>query len=217
MSSRSFFLTYPQSHSQLPLSLPIFLKLLLPNVSTTSSTNKEVVTSIAVKITAKLHMALSIMKFGKDLPHLSKQGKLHEYNGKCGETAQHEPCGTSEEPEEVLEGRGQGELKPSKVLEVYNLFAFHLFFAMELLVGSCYRSIPGYVITISNAPSATSVTCYFASATAISKSVFKCSGIIHPVLGHATGEDPSSAHNRYPEIWALRNSRRVKKFTCWER
>ncbi|GJX64883.1 hypothetical protein Tco_0299226 [Tanacetum coccineum] len=81
--------------------------------------NEEVVTSIAVKIAATLHMALSIMKFGKDLPHLSKQ-------------AQHEPCGTSEEPEEALEGRGQGELKPSKVLEVYNLFAFHLFFAMEL-------------------------------------------------------------------------------------
>nr|GEX21630.1 hypothetical protein [Tanacetum cinerariifolium] len=29
----------------------------------------------------------------------------------------HEPCGTSKELKEVLEGRGQGELKPSKVLE----------------------------------------------------------------------------------------------------
>ncbi|GJR92140.1 hypothetical protein Tco_0264314 [Tanacetum coccineum] len=82
-------------------------------------------------------MALSIQKFGKDLPHLSKQdiGKLHEaieYNGKCGETPRHEPCGTSEEPEKVLEGRRQGELKPSKVLEVSNLFALDLFFAMEL-------------------------------------------------------------------------------------
>ncbi|GKB90059.1 ALP1-like protein [Tanacetum coccineum] len=75
--------------------------------------NEEVATSITVKIAATLHMALSILKFGKDLPHLSKQGKLHEVI----ETAQHEPCGTSEEPEEVLEGRGQGDLKPSKVLE----------------------------------------------------------------------------------------------------
>ncbi|GJS42643.1 gag-pol polyprotein [Tanacetum coccineum] len=32
---------------------------------------------------------------------------------------QHEPYGTSEEPEEVLEGRGQGELKPSKVLKAH--------------------------------------------------------------------------------------------------
>nr|GEZ33804.1 hypothetical protein [Tanacetum cinerariifolium] len=78
--------------------------------------NKEVETSIAVKIVATLHIALSILKFGKDLPHLSKQ------------------C---------------------------------------------------YVITVSDAPSTSSATCYFALATAIPKSVFKCSGIIHPVLGHA--------------------------------
>ncbi|GKB24166.1 hypothetical protein Tco_0863567 [Tanacetum coccineum] len=40
-------------------------------------------------------------------------------NEKCEETLQHEPYGTSEEPEEVLEGRGQGELKPSKVLKLH--------------------------------------------------------------------------------------------------
>nr|GEX61770.1 RNA-directed DNA polymerase, eukaryota, reverse transcriptase zinc-binding domain protein [Tanacetum cinerariifolium] len=35
-------------------------------------------TSTAFKIALALHMPLSILKFGRDMPHLSKQGKLHQ-------------------------------------------------------------------------------------------------------------------------------------------
>ncbi|GKE41693.1 hypothetical protein Tco_1468977 [Tanacetum coccineum] len=92
--------------------------------------NEEVVTSIAVKIAATLHMALSIMKFGEDLPHLSKQDSIME---------------------NVEKRPSMSRVAPLKNRRKYWRAEWHH----------------------------------------------------SPRFGHATGEDPNSAHNRYPEIWAL--------------
>lgn len=42
----------------------------------------------------------------------------------CEEMQHDEPCGTSEEPEKIPEGKGRRVLKPPRVLEVSNLYTF---------------------------------------------------------------------------------------------